>query len=60
EPQFKLETALKDAQLVRELAARSGVELSVIEATAARFAQAAEAGHGDEDMAATWYATAPL
>ncbi len=60
EPQFKLETALKDVQLVRELAARSGVELSVIEATAARFAQAVEAGHGDEDMAATWHATRAL
>jgi len=57
EPQFKLETALKDVQLVRELAARSGVELALIEATGRRFEQAIEAGHGDEDMAATWYAT---
>jgi 3-hydroxyisobutyrate dehydrogenase len=60
EPQFKLETALKDAFLVRELAARSGVELSVLEAAAARFSQAVDAGHGDEDMAATWYATRAL
>jgi 3-hydroxyisobutyrate dehydrogenase len=57
EPQFKLETALKDAGLVRELAARSGVELALLEATADRFARAVELGHGSEDMAATWYAT---
>ena len=56
-PQFKLETALKDAVLVRELAARSGVELPALEAVQRRFAQAIEQGHGDEDMAATWYAT---
>jgi 3-hydroxyisobutyrate dehydrogenase len=56
-PQFKLETALEDVQLVRQLAARSGVELAVIDAAARRFEQAIEAGHGDEDMSATWYAT---
>ena len=56
-PQFKLETALKDVQLVRELAARSGVELALIDAVERRFEQALEAGHGDEDMIATWHAT---
>lgn len=55
--QFKLETALKDIGLVRELAARSGVDLALVDAAEARFAQAVAAGHGDEDMAATWYAT---
>lgn len=56
-PQFKLETAVKDAELVRELAARTGVDLALLDATADRFARAAELGHGSEDMAATWYAT---
>jgi len=56
-PQFKLETAVKDVELVRELAARSGVDLALLDATAERFARAAELGHGSEDMAATWYAT---
>ena len=57
EPQFKLETALKDVELIEELAARSGVELPLVEATARAFARAVELGHGDEDMAATWYGT---
>jgi 3-hydroxyisobutyrate dehydrogenase len=56
-PQFKLETAVKDAELVRELGARTGVDLALLDATADRFARAAELGHGSEDMAATWYAT---
>jgi 3-hydroxyisobutyrate dehydrogenase len=55
--QFKLETALKDLRLVRELAARSGIELPSVEAADGRFARAIELGHGDEDMAATWYGT---
>jgi 3-hydroxyisobutyrate dehydrogenase len=57
EPQFKLETALKDARLVQELAAEAGVDLPLLEATAARFARAVDLGHGSEDMAATWHAT---
>jgi 3-hydroxyisobutyrate dehydrogenase len=57
DPQFKLETALKDVGLVRELAERSGVELPAVEAAERQFARSVELGHGDEDMAATWYAT---
>lgn len=57
-PQFKLETALKDLELVRELAARSGVRLAAVEAAETRFGQAVEEGHGDEDMAAVFHATA--
>jgi 3-hydroxyisobutyrate dehydrogenase len=56
-PSFKLETALKDVQLIRELAARSGVDLALIDATEQRFEQAIAAGHGDEDMSATWHAS---
>lgn len=57
EPQFKLQTALKDAELVRALAERSGIDLALLDAVAGRFARAVELGHGSEDMAATWYAT---
>jgi 3-hydroxyisobutyrate dehydrogenase len=55
--QFKLDTAHKDAVLIRELAARSGVELAVVDAIEDRFARAIADGHGDEDLSATWYAT---
>jgi 3-hydroxyisobutyrate dehydrogenase len=60
EPSFKLETALKDVDLIRELAARSGVSLALIDGTRQRFEQAIAAGHGDEDMSATWHATRRL
>lgn len=57
EPQFKLEGAAKDIRLIRELAARSGIELAEVEAAQRRFEQAVGEGHGDEDMSAVWYAT---
>jgi 3-hydroxyisobutyrate dehydrogenase len=57
DPSFKLETAHKDAVLIRELAARSGVDLAFVDAIEDRFARAIAAGHGDEDMSATWYAS---
>jgi 3-hydroxyisobutyrate dehydrogenase len=57
DPQFKLETAHKDAVLVQELAARSGVDLALVDAIEDRFSRAIAAGHGDEDLSATWYAT---
>jgi 3-hydroxyisobutyrate dehydrogenase len=57
DPQFKLETAHKDAGLIRELAERSGVSLAFVDAIEDNFARAIAAGHGDEDMGATWYAT---
>jgi 3-hydroxyisobutyrate dehydrogenase len=59
DPQFKLETAHKDVVLIRELAARSGVDLALVDAIEDRFARAIAAGHGDEDLSATWYATKP-
>lgn len=57
EPQFKLETAHKDLHLVLELAGRVGVELALTEAADAKFERAIELGHGDDDLAATWYAS---
>ena len=38
-------------------AARAGVRMDVIEAGRARFARASQAGHGDEDMAAGYFAS---
>jgi 3-hydroxyisobutyrate dehydrogenase len=57
DPQFKLETAHKDVLLIRELAERSGVDLALVDAIEDRFARAIAAGHGDQDMSATWYAS---
>jgi 3-hydroxyisobutyrate dehydrogenase len=54
---LRLETALKDVELVRELAARSGISLALMDATGERFGQAIAAGHGEKDMSATWHAT---
>jgi 3-hydroxyisobutyrate dehydrogenase len=56
---FRLALARKDADLVLEAAGRIGLELPVMEAIAARMGRAEQAGHGDEDMAATYWVTAP-
>ncbi|MFD8571471.1 NAD(P)-dependent oxidoreductase [Streptomyces sp. NPDC059639] len=55
--QFAVSTAAKDARLIVEAGRAGGVRLDVAEASAARFARAAEQGHGDEDMAAAYYAS---
>jgi 3-hydroxyisobutyrate dehydrogenase len=55
---FKLKLALKDASLVREAAAEAGLELPVVEAVERNFARAVEDGHGDEDLAAAYWASA--
>ena len=57
EPQFKLETALKDVELIRGLAADAGVEVPLLEVVAERWSRAVELGHGGEDMAAGWWAS---
>jgi 3-hydroxyisobutyrate dehydrogenase len=53
-PSFALTLAAKDARLVVEAAERSGADVPVARAVAARMTEGAEAGHGDEDMAATY------
>jgi 3-hydroxyisobutyrate dehydrogenase len=58
EPSFRLELAAKDARLAAEAAERAGLDLRLVQAVASRFAQAAEE-HGDEDLAATYLASAP-
>ncbi len=59
DPAFRLALARKDAELVLEAAARRDLELPIMEAVAERLRRAERDGHGDEDMAATYWATAP-
>jgi len=54
---FPLRLAHKDARLALEAAWASGARLAALEAAAAQFASAVEAGHGEEDMAAAVYAS---
>jgi 3-hydroxyisobutyrate dehydrogenase len=53
-PSFALTLAAKDARLVVEAAERHGADLAAARAIAARMTEGAQAGHGDEDMAATY------
>jgi 3-hydroxyisobutyrate dehydrogenase len=54
---FAVATAEKDARLIVEAGQQHGVRLDVTAAGAERFRRAAEQGHGDEDMAASYYAS---
>jgi 3-hydroxyisobutyrate dehydrogenase len=56
-PAFAVSTAAKDARLIVEAGRRAGIRLDVAEAGAARLARAAAQGHGEEDMAAAYYAS---
>jgi 3-hydroxyisobutyrate dehydrogenase len=56
---FRLALARKDAELVLAAAEQGGIELSIAEAVAARMQRAEQDGHGDEDMAATYWVSAP-
>jgi 3-hydroxyisobutyrate dehydrogenase len=57
-PAFPLSLALKDARLVRQAAEQAGIDLPLVETVERQFARAEEAGHGDEDMAAIFFASA--
>ena len=59
EPSFKLRHAEKDASLVLEAAGRAGVEARVARAVKEAFERGIELGHGDEDMAAVYFAAKP-
>jgi 3-hydroxyisobutyrate dehydrogenase len=59
EPAFTLSLAAKDARLVAEAAESQGLDLPLPRTVAARLEQGVEAGHGDEDMAATYLTSAP-
>jgi 3-hydroxyisobutyrate dehydrogenase len=56
---FALELARKDAGLVLDAADAQELRLTVAEAVAARFDEAINAGHGEEDMAAVYEAAKP-
>jgi 3-hydroxyisobutyrate dehydrogenase len=58
-PSFPLALAAKDAALVEEAAQGAGADLALARALADRFAAAARAGYGDEDMAAVYRLAAP-
>lgn len=56
---FSLRLAAKDAALIAEAADAAGVDVPMIRTIAARLAEGVEAGHGEEDMAATYRLSAP-
>ncbi len=58
-PAFRLALSRKDADLVMDAAQSEGLELPVLAAVGERLRRAEADGHGDEDMAATYWATAP-
>jgi 3-hydroxyisobutyrate dehydrogenase len=58
DPDFKLKLARKDADLALAAAEQAQLDTPVLRAVADRFHSAERRGHGDEDMAATYRATA--
>jgi 3-hydroxyisobutyrate dehydrogenase len=57
DPAFSLALARKDAKLVLEAAERHGFDAALVEVVVRKMDEAIGAGHGDEDMAATFYAS---
>jgi 3-hydroxyisobutyrate dehydrogenase len=58
-PSFRLALSRKDADLALDAADSAQLELPVLTALRDRLRRAEADGHGDEDMAATYWATAP-
>jgi 3-hydroxyisobutyrate dehydrogenase len=56
---FSARLARKDAALVLEAAGARDLDMAVASAVAARFDEAIEAGHGEDDMAAVYEAAKP-
>jgi 3-hydroxyisobutyrate dehydrogenase len=56
---FSLRLATKDVRLVLDAAGRRGLDLPIAEAVVARYGQAVELGHGEEDMASVYEAARP-
>jgi 3-hydroxyisobutyrate dehydrogenase len=56
---FPLDLALKDVRLVLEAAGRKQLELPVTRTVESQMERAVKEGHGREDMAATYLASAP-
>jgi 3-hydroxyisobutyrate dehydrogenase len=56
-PSFTLRLAAKDVELILDAAAEADVDLGLAATTLERMKRAIDLGHGDEDMAAAYYAT---
>ncbi|MFE3830924.1 NAD(P)-dependent oxidoreductase [Streptomyces sp. NPDC059092] len=56
-PSFTVTTAAKDAHLIVAAGAAEGVRLDLAAAGAERFRRAQAQGHGEDDMAATYFAS---
>ncbi|MEV4563645.1 NAD(P)-dependent oxidoreductase [Nonomuraea sp. NPDC049419] len=56
-PSFSVRNAEKDTRLIVEAGESAGVRLDVVAASGERFRRAEAQGHGDEDMAATYFAS---
>ena len=54
DPAFALSGALKDADLILAAAAGAGLDLGVLPGVREHFQRAVDAGHGDQDMSATY------
>ena len=59
DPQFSLELAAKDARLAVEALEAHGLDLPLPRAIATRLQEGVDAGHGGEDMAATYLTSLP-
>jgi 3-hydroxyisobutyrate dehydrogenase len=59
DPNFSLKLAHKDAGLVLEAAAAAGIELPLPALVRAQMGKAIEAGHGEDDLSATFMALCP-
>ncbi len=57
EPSFTLRLARKDTELIVAAAGEAGIDLGLAPVTLERMQRAIELDHGDEDMAAVYYAT---
>ncbi|MEV0229366.1 NAD(P)-dependent oxidoreductase [Nonomuraea sp. NPDC050786] len=57
EPSFTVSNAKKDTRLIAQAGESAGVRLDVIRAAGERMRRAEAQGHGDEDMAANYYAS---
>jgi 3-hydroxyisobutyrate dehydrogenase len=56
---FALKLAAKDAGLMQAAAEKAGLDLPMVRIVAGRLAEGVDAGHGEEDMAATYRLSAP-
>jgi 3-hydroxyisobutyrate dehydrogenase len=57
-PSFSLRLAHKDVELVLEAAQRAGFDAALAKVVDRKMEEAIEQGHGEEDLAATFYASA--